>query len=142
MCLAPTMLGELCKQIRHCCATFQGSQNRNVGSCLLKSLTSFELCATTPNNMQQGVQMDATCNVQRSMLFANNVASVCTGLYSGSSPNGHSYEWTALLTAAFSKPVCLTFHTNSVLNSRKRPAPVTDTFFVFRGCPLQSSHCS
>ena len=28
-------------------------------------LTSFKLCATTPNNMQQGVQTDATCNIQQ-----------------------------------------------------------------------------
>ena len=31
--------------------------------------------------MQQGVQMDATCNIQQCWeLLANNVASVCTGL--------------------------------------------------------------
>ena len=31
--------------------------------------------------MQQGVQTDATCNIQqRWELLANNVASVCTGL--------------------------------------------------------------
>ena len=31
--------------------------------------------------MQQGVQTDATCNTQQCWeLFANNVASVCTGL--------------------------------------------------------------
>ena len=70
-----------------------------------------------------------TFNVQCWKLFANNVASVCTRLYSGSSPKGRSCEWTALLTATFSKPVFLHSPTNSVLNSRKRPAPVTDTFF-------------
>ena len=38
--------------------------------------------ATTSNNMQQGVQTDATCNIQQFWeLLANNVASVCTGLY-------------------------------------------------------------
>ena len=37
--------------------------------------------ATTSNNMQQGVQTDATCNIQQCWeLLANNVASVCTGL--------------------------------------------------------------
>ena len=36
-----------------------------VGSCWLKSLTGFKLCATTSNNMQQGVQTDATCNIQQ-----------------------------------------------------------------------------
>ena len=30
-----------------------------------KSLTGLKLCATTPNNMQQGVQTDATCNIQQ-----------------------------------------------------------------------------
>ena len=39
--------------------------------------------ATTSNNMQQGVQTDATCNIQQCWeLLANNVASVCTGLKS------------------------------------------------------------
>ena len=37
---------------------------------------------TTSNNMQQGVQTDATCNIQQCWeLLTNNVASVCTGLY-------------------------------------------------------------
>ena len=40
---------------------------RNVGSFWLKSLTSFKLCTTTPNIMQQGVQMDTTCNIQHWM---------------------------------------------------------------------------
>ena len=35
--------------------------------------------ATTSNNMQQGVQTDATCNIQQCWeLLVNNVASVCT----------------------------------------------------------------
>ena len=60
------MLEELCKQIQHCCATLRRSRNkRNVGSCWLKSLTSFKLCTTTCNNIQQGVQTDATCNNQQ-----------------------------------------------------------------------------
>ena len=55
------MLEELCKRIQHCCATLRRSRNkRNVGSCWLKNLTGFKLCATTSNNMQQGVQTDAT----------------------------------------------------------------------------------
>ena len=37
--------------------------------------------ATTSKNMQQGVQTDATCNIQQCWeLLANNVASICTGL--------------------------------------------------------------
>ena len=48
------MLEELCKQIQHCCATLRRSRNkRNVGSCWLKSLTSFKPCTTTSNNIQQ-----------------------------------------------------------------------------------------
>ena len=40
--------------------TLQRSRNkRNVGSCWLKSLTGFKLCATTPNK-RQGVQADAS----------------------------------------------------------------------------------
>ena len=59
------MLEELCKRIQHCCATLRRSQNkRNVESCWLKSLTGFKLCATTSNNMQQGVQTDATCDAR------------------------------------------------------------------------------
>ena len=76
-----------CKRIQHCCATLRRSRNkRNVGSCWLKRLTGFKLFATTrnnltSNNMQQGVQTDATCNIQQCWeLLANNTASVCTGL--------------------------------------------------------------
>ena len=81
-CVAQAMLEELCKQIQHCCATLRRSGNkRNVGSCWLKSLIGFKLCATTRNNIQQGVQTDATCNTQQCWeLLANNVASVCSGL--------------------------------------------------------------
>ena len=55
-----------------------------VGSCSVrfhaaKSLTGFKLSGTTPNNMQQGVQTDATCNRQQCWeLLA--IAFVCTGL--------------------------------------------------------------
>ena len=41
----------------------------------------FKLCAAFPNNMQQGVQTDGTCNIQQGWkMLANNVASVSTGL--------------------------------------------------------------
>ena len=75
------MLEELCKRIQHCCAMLRRSRNkRNVGSCWwLKSLTCFKLCATTFNNMQRGVQTDATCNIQQCLEFlVNNVSFVCT----------------------------------------------------------------
>ena len=48
---------------------------------LAEKFDRFILYATTSNNMQQGVQTDATCNIQKcSELLANNVGSVCTGL--------------------------------------------------------------
>ena len=63
------MLEELCKRIQHCCATLWRSRNkRDVGNWWLKSLTGFKLCeqhATTYNNIQQGVQTDAICNIQQ-----------------------------------------------------------------------------
>ena len=42
--MAPTMLEELCKRIQHCCATLRRSRQQ----------------ATTSNNIQRGVQTDAT----------------------------------------------------------------------------------
>ena len=47
----------------------QKEKKNNVGSCCVrlhvaKRLTSFKLCTATRNNMQQGVQTDATCNIQ------------------------------------------------------------------------------
>ena len=49
---------------------------------LAEKLSNFaQQHATTSNNMQQGVQTDATCNIQQCWeLLPNNVASVCTGL--------------------------------------------------------------
>ena len=48
-----------------------------LGICWFKSWTSFKLCTTTPNNMQQGMQMYVTCNIQPCWeLLANNVVSV------------------------------------------------------------------
>ena len=48
------------KRVQHCNATLQRSRNKgNVGSCWLKSLTGFKLCAATPNKTQ-GVQTDAS----------------------------------------------------------------------------------
>ena len=64
---------------------FGDSRNkRNVGSCWLKILTGVKLCATTRNNIQQGVQTDATM-----LGVANNIASVCTGLYRPIFRSGH-----------------------------------------------------
>ena len=77
--VSPAMLEGLCERIQHCSATLRRSWNkRYVGSCRLKSLTGFKLCATTPNDMQQGVQTAATCKIQKCWeLLANNRASVC-----------------------------------------------------------------
>ena len=32
---------------------------------LVQKFDRFKVCATTPNNMQQDVQTDATCNIQQ-----------------------------------------------------------------------------
>ena len=56
-------------------------QIRMLRSCWLKSLTCFKLCSTTHNNLQQGVQTDAHCEIQQCWeLLANNVACICLGL--------------------------------------------------------------
>ena len=52
---------------------------------------------------------------------------------SGSSPRHTRVGGTALLMAAFTTPIFLNSHTNSVfLHSRKRPASITDNFFALR----------
>ena len=74
------MVEELCERILHCCTKLQRSRNtRNVESCWLKRFTVDKLCAITPGpttrkNTQQGVQTDATCNIQQRWEFvAHNV---------------------------------------------------------------------
>ena len=53
------------QRIQHCCAALRRSRSkRKVGSRWLKSLNGLKLCATTPNNMQQGMKRYATCNIQ------------------------------------------------------------------------------
>jgi len=57
--------------------------------------------------------------------------------YSGSCPNEHCCEQTAILTRPSQNSLFLPSYTNSVfLHSRKRPAPATDTFFTSWVCPL------
>ena len=57
--------------------------------------------------------------------------------YRVSSPNGHSRSGQLYLRPPLQNPVLLNSHTNSVFShSRKRPAPVTNTFFGTRGCPF------
>ena len=46
-----------------CCAS-EITEQKKSGSRWLKSLTGLKLCTTTPNNMQQGVERYATCNIQ------------------------------------------------------------------------------
>ena len=61
-----TMLEELRKRIQNCCATLRRSRNkRNVGSCWLKSLTGFKLCAhaTTCNKVYKRTQHVSSNNV-------------------------------------------------------------------------------
>ena len=63
---------------------------------------TFDRFQTLRNNMQQGVQTDATCNIQQYWeLMANNVASVCTGHKSKElsyTRNPASYPEVSLLT--------------------------------------------
>ena len=98
-----------CKRIKHCCATLRRSRNKRiVGSCWLKSLTGFKLCATTSNNMQQGVETDATCNIQQCWeLLANDDASVCTGLKTHLTGHKHA-------------PTCFFHSCGNVLYEKKR----------------------
>ena len=70
------MLEELCKRVQHCCATLRRSRDKiSVESCWLKSLTGFELCATTSNNRQQNATLLAN-NSQHCWML--HVASFCT----------------------------------------------------------------
>ena len=72
------MLEELCKRIQHCCATLRRSRSkRNVGSCWLKILTCFKLCATTRNNIQQHVTSNNVGSCWPTMLrpFARGLSS-------------------------------------------------------------------
>ena len=60
------MLKELRKRIQKCCATLRRSRNkRNVGSCWLKSLIGFKLCAraTTYNKVYKRTQHVSSNNV-------------------------------------------------------------------------------
>ena len=82
------MLRALAHHVECCCVLL-----RLVGSCWVKfetgqtSSNNFQQVATTRNNTQHGVQTLATCWAQQCcVLLANNVASVCTGLYMQTAP--------------------------------------------------------
>ena len=83
---ATTTLKEQCERIQHCWATFRRSHQKKCWELLAQKFYQFQTLpnnshATTRNNMQQGVQTDATCNIEQCWeLVANNVASICTGL--------------------------------------------------------------
>ena len=65
-CASPQQCCKSCANGSNIAALRLGDQGtKDVGSCWLKRLTGFKLCATTPNNIQQGVQTDATCNIQQ-----------------------------------------------------------------------------
>ena len=65
----PTMLGVVNQQ---CCVRLHRAKSLTVSNFVQQH-------ATTSNNMQQGVQTDATCSIQQCWeLLVNNVASVCT----------------------------------------------------------------
>ena len=70
----------------------------------------------------------------------NNQFLMASFKYRVSSPNGHSRSGQLYLRPPSQNPVLLNSHTNSVFShSRKRPAPVTDTFFASRGCLLMTA---
>ena len=109
----PTMLEELCKRIQplwggnmhnkvcmYCWATLRRSQNkRNVGSCWLKSLTGFKLCATTRKNI-----CGTTCNrvwKRTQHVTSNNVASVCTGLKAACKRTQHCWPITPNIVGCY-----------------------------------------
>ena len=88
----PTLLRQQCWELLRACWQWCANGCNNYASAITEqkkcwellaenSLSGFKPCATTLNNMQQGVQTEATCNIQQCWeLLANNVASVCTGL--------------------------------------------------------------
>ena len=81
--VGPNMLRAFAHHVVCCCVLL-----RLVGSCWMKfetgqtSSNNLQQVATTRNNTQHGVQTLGTCWAQQCcVLLANNVASVCTGLY-------------------------------------------------------------
>ena len=81
----PTLLRQRCWELL--CACWQWCANGCNNSqqvwdlqCIVGRIQPISVCNPS-NNMQQGVQTDATRNIQQCWeLLANNVASVCTGL--------------------------------------------------------------
>ena len=75
------IVGVPCKRAQNCCATLRRSQNnRNVGTCWAKSLTSFKLYATSANKCQHccgSMQTDATSH---NIVGPNNVGCCWPGM--------------------------------------------------------------
>ena len=114
-CMAPTMLEELCKRIQHCCATLRRSRNkRNVGSCWLKSLTGFKLCATTCNNIST---VCATCK-RTQHVTSNNVGSCWPDMLFAN----------VKLNSLLSEMCCLCESYQSKLMVQKECTPTMNTF--------------
>ena len=79
------IVGVPSKPAQHCCATLRRSQNnRNVGICWVKSLTGFKLYATSAKKCQHCCGSMQTDAISHNIVGPNNVASVCTGLYTNS----------------------------------------------------------
>ena len=84
-----------------------GRSNSQLLPTCAKRLTGFKLCATTPNNLQQSVQTDATCNIRQYWeLLANSVVSVCTGLYVQNSSEGIEWFQHFYVISVFCKATC------------------------------------
>ena len=83
------MLEELCKRIQHCCPNYASTFSDHGTKDILEVVGSKnwpvsnlgQQFPTTRNDMEKGLQTDATCNIQQSWeLLAKNAASVCMGL--------------------------------------------------------------
>ena len=125
------MLEELCKRIRHCCATLRRLRNKKmlgvVGWKVWAVSNLAQQHATTFNNIQQSVQTVATCNIQQCWeLLVNYVASVCTQPNAKTPrfrPNrnlkGTIYHWSEILRSF------------SVVSNSARPSAMQTDFSRF-----------
>ena len=95
--VAPTLFKELCKRIQHCRATLRWSRNqRNVGSCWLKTLTGFNLrtqLQTTCNKVRKRTQYITSnhvgsCWPTKLRLFAQGFS-----LFFKANPDAYPFTW-------------------------------------------------
>ena len=97
---------------------------------IVKKVKAKRVFVATDNDPMIKELTEALKSLKVAVLFENR--------YSRRSLSGHSRKRTAgYLRPPWQNPVWTLTHTNSVCtHSRKRPAPVADSFSAFRGCPL------